>query len=115
MEIKIIKLNYFKNRIKKLFFWWIENSNFIFIILFSALSAYGAFLMYQGLYNSNWSNDQKNVYISSQQKNVQFKEDFFVEIISEINRRRSEYEKEVSFGSNIFIVDQVASEEQGGI
>ncbi len=103
MDIKNIKKINFKGKIKTLFSIWENHNDIIFIVFFCALSVYGAFLMYQGLYNSAWNENQKNEYILSQQKNICFNESKLKEIVDETNRKRNEYEKNVFLGKDIFI------------
>lgn len=103
MNIESIKKINFKNKARKLFSIWERYNNIIFIIFFCALSTYGAFLIYQSLYDSTWNENQKKEYILSQQKNIRFNEGKLMEIISETNRKRNEYEKKVFLGKDIFI------------
>lgn len=103
MNIKGIKNIDFRGSAKKLFSVWENYNNVIFVVFFCALSAYGAFLMYQGLYNSEWSDEQKNEYMLSQQKSIRFDENKLMEIVSEADRRKNEYEKNVFSGGDIFI------------
>ncbi|TSD00770.1 MAG: Uncharacterized protein Athens071425_573 [Parcubacteria group bacterium Athens0714_25] len=108
-QIKKIDL---KKAFSKVFSMWMKYNNFIFVIFFVSLSAYGIFLMYQSLYNSNWDENQKNSYIASQQKNVQFKEDKFLEVVGEMKRRYEEYNKEYRINNDIFVHDQIDAEKK---
>ncbi|MCK9379177.1 MAG: hypothetical protein M0P97_03490 [Candidatus Moranbacteria bacterium] len=99
-----------KNKIGKIFSIWMKYDNLIFVIFFATLSAYGAFIMYQSLYDSGWDENQKANYIASQQKNVQLKEDKFMEVVSEMKRRDEEYSKEWMIFNDIFIHDSAPEE-----
>ncbi|HBO16540.1 MAG: hypothetical protein UR69_C0002G0097 [Candidatus Moranbacteria bacterium GW2011_GWE2_35_2-] len=103
MNIESIKKINFKNKAKNLFSIWEKYNNMIFIVFFCVLSTYGAFLIYQSLYDSTWNENQKKEYILSQQKNINFNEGKLMEIIDETNRKRNEYEKNVFLGKDIFI------------
>lgn len=102
-----IKKSGIKNGIKSFFASWLKNGDIVFIVVFIIFSCYGTFLMYQSLYISDWTEEEKNNYISSQQKNIQLKEGRLAEIIAEIDRRRMETRREIDSVDNIFIIEEL--------
>lgn len=110
MNIESIRKINFKKKARKLFSIWEKYNNIIFIVFFCVLSAYGAFLIYQSLYDSAWNENQKKEYVLSQQKNILFNESKLMEIISETNRKRNEYEKDAFLGEDIFIQPSLEAE-----
>lgn len=91
---------------------WILNflakKNRIFLLLFSLiLLGYYGYLGYSHLYHPGWSEDEKQIYIQSRnEENINFNEDKFDKVISEIANRKNNFQKSVENIPDIFFLKQ---------
>lgn len=98
-KIKTIQAEDVLNEIKS---GWFKYYQKVFIVVFVLTIAGGGYIWYSSLYNSQWSEFQKQQYIDSQQKKESFNENNFKEIIKVIDDRKNIYEGESMEVKDIF-------------
>lgn len=68
-----------------------------------ALAAIASFyFLYIFLYNSNWSEAKKNEYVLTREKNIEFREGQFKNIIEFLDEKRRNFEAEYQSTKDIF-------------
>ena len=72
-----------------------------FIFLFSVIS-FGGYIWQKSLYGDGWSEDRKQEYKASQNKRILFKENDFKKVITDIQSRKTESEKQEGPIKDIF-------------
>jgi anionic cell wall polymer biosynthesis LytR-Cps2A-Psr (LCP) family protein len=105
-------MSIFKFKIKKitfskifatLSFVWMKSYKIIIGVYLLLTVFLGAYIWYENLYQGQWSQDKKQKFFDSQEKSVTLKEKDFTNILSEIEKRRGEYEKQPQEARDIFI------------
>lgn len=101
-----LEINFKNLDVKSMFFqtedFWFRRYRIIIATLFFAVVAGGTYFLYQELYNSGWSESEKQQYINSQKKEVTFSEDKFDGVLEEIELRKKMSESGSKNVNNIF-------------
>lgn len=77
-------------------------SGWALVLIFFLLIGYSVYLWYIYAFNPNWSNEKKQEYINTKQKDIDFNKDKFDSVINEIRQRKSNYQKNVTGTPDIF-------------
>lgn len=91
-----------KELLGKSLFFIRKASSWILVLIFSLVIGYSVYLWYIYAFNPSWSNEKKQEYINTKQKDVNFNKDKFDSIINEIKQRKSNYQKNISSIPDIF-------------
>jgi len=70
-----------------------EKSNWILFLVFIGFVGYYVFLWYSYVYNAQWSESKKQEYIRTKEREVVFKKDQFDSVVSQVENRKINYEK----------------------
>ncbi len=98
----LLKSNSLKNIGKFFRHFWDKYRKACFIFFSLAVMLFGFYLWYKYLYQSDWSNEEKSQYISSKNKEVEFKDQEFKKVLQGIEVRRAAYEKPSELAKDIF-------------
>jgi preprotein translocase subunit SecG len=88
---------------KSLSDFWDKHSGILFFLFSLITILLGVYLWYQNIYQSEWNSEKKNQYKSSQNKEVNFKENDFKNAIKEIERKKENYNSKLKLDKDIFI------------
>ena len=86
------KIALFWNRFFKLFL----------TLFFLGVAAWGGYLWYFNLYNSQWSEAEKNTFLNTQSKETDFKKDILEKVIRKIDESQEKFNQETLPAKNIF-------------
>jgi hypothetical protein len=81
---------------------WEKYSRIVFMMFSLLILSLGIYFWYQYTYKAEWSNDQKNRYKNSQNKEIDLNENQFKKVIEEVDRRKSLYQESVQKPKDIF-------------
>lgn len=87
---------------KKMIHCWICHQQAVFIIFVLVSAAAGSYVWYKSLYQSEWSAEEKNNYLISQNREVNLKEEEFRKVIGEIENRKNLFDSEFQPVKDIF-------------
>jgi hypothetical protein len=103
----IFKIKFKKITLAKVFsglsFLWLKVYKLLIVLYLLAAIGFGSYVWYQNLYSGQWSQDKKQKFIDSQEKTIILKEKDFRNTLSEIEKRKIEFEKEYQTEKDIFI------------
>jgi len=84
------------------FDFWNKHYRSVFFVFSFAILSLGMYFWYQSLYRSDWSNEEKNQYKKTQNKEVELREQEFKKVIEEIERKRNSFGVAPRLVKNIF-------------
>ena len=70
--------------------------------LFLALAGYCFYTWYQYVYNPSWSNEKKDVYRKSVDKEITFDKKNFQSVLDRVNARKDKYQQNIDNVNDIF-------------
>jgi hypothetical protein len=103
MELKTEKIKIdAKELFHKALFGIKEKSGWILSFIFVLAIGYSIYLWYIYAFSPNWDDAKKQEYINTKQKDVNFDKDKFDSVITKIEQRKSNYQKNLSSTPDIF-------------
>jgi hypothetical protein len=81
---------------------WQKMHVLLFFVGLFIFIAIGGYIWKQNIYSGEWSNEKKQEYINTQNKEVIFKEDDFQKVFDDISSRKEENSKEYQPIKDIF-------------
>ena len=81
---------------------WQKTHMLLFFFVLLASIAIGGYIWKQNVYSGEWSNEKKQEYLNTQNKEVIFKENDFNKVVSDIRARKYENSKEYQQIKDIF-------------
>jgi len=95
-----------KKLAQKTIFFFRGKDKLIAPIIFLACIGYCIFLWYSYVYNSQWSENQKQEYKNNQGKEIVFDEKKFNNVVASIENRQTEFNKKVDNVNDIFQINK---------
>lgn len=101
-------MNFKKNGIKIKELWgevasfFVRKSGWVLTLIALLLLGYFGYLWYVYVANPRWSDSQKQEYISTKESAISFSQKGFDSVISEIEKRKNEYDNKINDVPDIF-------------
>lgn len=92
----------FKGVGSKLGNFWFNHYGLFFVLFFFAVNFFGAYVLYNNIQAADWTEEEKQEYISSKQNMTTLKKDRFDRAVQNINRRHGYTERRFEPLDNIF-------------
>lgn len=83
-------------------FYLLKKIGIIFILFFIGLSCYGVYVLYDKVYISEWTEEQKQEYLNSKQVSAELNRDRFEEVVGKIKAREEYAQKDLGDIKDIF-------------
>ena len=101
MKLKDLKNN-LAEKLARIRIFLKEKNKWILFFIFLFFMGYCVYLWHSYVYNPKWSESRKQEYISTKEREVIFKKDKFDSVISEIKKRKENYQKSAENTPDIF-------------
>jgi hypothetical protein len=99
-------MNFKTLKLKKIpaitFSYWLRYYKLVFIMLFLVALGSGAFIWHDAFYRFHWSDEKKQQYTLTQNRNVNLKEDEFNQVLDVIEKRKQNYTSPKELLKDIF-------------
>jgi hypothetical protein len=97
-----LKLFQFKKLPTILFSYWLKYYKLFFILLFLIVLGIGSFIWYDTFYRFGWSDEKKQQYTLTQNRNINLRESEFNQMLETIKKRKQNYESPEESLKDIF-------------
>ena len=81
---------------------FVRKSGWVLTFIVMLLLGYFGYLWYAYVANPQWSDSQKQKYISTKESAISFDQKGFDSVISEIGKRKSEYDNKINNALDVF-------------
>jgi len=103
MDFKAKKINInTEDLLEKSLFLIRKASGWVLVLIFLLAIGYSVYLWYVYAFNPNWGDAQKQEYINTKQRDIDFDKNKFDSVINKIKQRRSDYQKDLGNIPDIF-------------
>lgn len=97
-----IDLKKIKKADKKVITFWARNYDVFAIILFLLVALLGAYLIYDKVYSSGWTQVQKKEYLKTKRNEVKFKEGEFDKVVENIQEKNDRFNQSLESSQDVF-------------
>ena len=95
------KIN-FKNLVSNVGLYVLKKIGVLFVLFFIGLSCFGVYVLYDKIYVSEWTDAEKNEYLSAMQVSAKLNKDKFEGVVGSIKKREEYTQKDLGVIKDIF-------------
>ena len=91
-----------KNMMSSIGHYILKKIGVLFVLFFIALSCFGVYVMYDKIYVSDWTDAEKNEYLSAMQVSAELNKDRFDSVVANIKKREEYTQGDLGMIKDVF-------------